>query len=171
FVASARVPLSGQSSAALESYATQALKAWAVPGVAIAVVKNDSIVFAKGFGVRELGKTDPVDPNTLFAIGSTSKAFTAALVGMLVDEGKVKLDDPATKYLPGFQLYDPYVTRELTVRDLMTHRSGLTRGDRMWSASGYDRNEVLRRVRYLKPSWSFRSTYGYQNIMFLAAGT
>jgi CubicO group peptidase (beta-lactamase class C family) len=89
---------------------------------------------------------------------------------MLVDEGKLKWEDPATKYLPGFQLFDPYSTRELTVSDLLTHRSGLTRGDLLWYASAYDRNEVLRRVRYLKPSWSLRSRFGYQNIMFLAAG-
>jgi CubicO group peptidase (beta-lactamase class C family) len=111
-----------------------------------------------------------VDEHTLFAIGSSSKAFTAASIAMLVDDGKLKWDDPATKYLPGFQLFDPYSTRELTVADLLSHRSGLARGDLLWYASEYDRNEILRRVRYLKPSWSLRSRFGYQNIMFLAAG-
>jgi CubicO group peptidase (beta-lactamase class C family) len=106
----------------------------------------------------------------LFAIGSSSKAFTAASIAMLIDDGKLKWDDSATKYLPGFQLFDPYATRELTVRDLLTHRSGLERGDLLWYASAYDRNEVLRRIRYLKPTWSLRSHFGYQNIMFLAAG-
>jgi CubicO group peptidase (beta-lactamase class C family) len=154
----------------IDAYVEAAMRDWGVPGVAIAIVRNDSVVFAKGYGVRELGKSDRVTPNSLFAIGSTSKAFTSAALGMLVDEGKVRWDDPVTKYLPGFQLFDPYVTRELTVRDLLTHRSGLARGDLLWHASGYDRAEVLRRVRYLRPSWSFRSTYGYQNIMFLAAG-
>jgi CubicO group peptidase (beta-lactamase class C family) len=155
---------------AIDAYVEAAMREWHVPGVAIAVVRNDSVVYAKGYGVRELGKSDPVTPHSLFAIGSTSKAFTAAALGILVDEGKVRWDDPVSKYLPSFQLYDPYVTRELTIRDLLTHRSGLSRGDRLWAASGYDRAEVLRRVRYLRPSWSFRSTYGYQNIMFLAAG-
>ncbi|MBA3693267.1 MAG: serine hydrolase, partial [Acidobacteria bacterium] len=126
--------------------------------------------FAKGYGMRELGKPSPVDERTLFAIGSSSKAFTAATVAMLVDEGKLKWDDPATKYLPSLQLYDPYATRELTVRDLLSHRVGLERGDLLWYASPYDRSEVLRRIRYLKPSSSMRSRFGYQNVMFLAAG-
>lgn len=154
----------------LDAYVERALKDWNVPGVAIAVVKNDSVVFARGYGVRELGKPERVDPRTLFAIGSTTKAFTAAALAMLVDEKKVAWDDPATKFLPKLQLNDPAATRELTVRDLLTHRSGLARGDRIWYASGFERDEVLRRVRFLKPNWTFRSTYGYQNIMFLAAG-
>jgi CubicO group peptidase (beta-lactamase class C family) len=153
-----------------EEYVNKAIKDWNVPGVAIAIVKDDRIVFKKGFGVRELNKPEPVDEHTLFAIGSSSKAFTAASIAMLVDEGKLKWDDPATKYLPGFQLFDPYSTRELTVGDLLSHRSGLARGDLLWYASEYDRNEILRRVRYLKPSWSLRARFGYQNIMFLAAG-
>lgn len=161
----------GTPAVRLDAYTAQALAAWGLPGAAVAVVQNDSVVFAKGFGVRELGKPEPITANSVFAIGSTSKAFTSASLAMLVGEGKVKWDDPVTKYLPEFQLYDPYVTREITVRDLLTHRSGLARGDRLWANSGFSRGEVLRRVRYLKPSWSFRSTYGYQNIMFLAAGT
>jgi CubicO group peptidase (beta-lactamase class C family) len=154
----------------LDAYVTRALPAWEAPGLAIAVVKDGAMIYARGWGVRELGKPDPVDGNTLFAVGSTSKAFTAALLGMLVDEGKVSWDDPVTRHLPGFQLYDPYVTRELTIRDLLTHRSGLSRGDRLWAASGFSREEVLRRERFLKPSWGFRAQYGYQNVMFLAAG-
>ena len=161
----------GTPATRLDAYAAQALASWGLPGAAVAVVHNDSVVFAKGFGVRELGKPEPITPNSVFAIGSTSKAFTAASLAMLVAEGKVKWDDPVAKHLPELQLYDPYVTRELTVRDLLTHRSGLARGDRVWMNSGFSRSEVLRRVRFLKPSWSFRSTYGYQNIMFLAAGT
>jgi CubicO group peptidase (beta-lactamase class C family) len=158
-------PLSG-----LDAYIEKAMADHKVPGLAIAVVRNDSIVLARGFGVRKLGSPEKVDENTIFAIGSASKSFTAAAIAMLVDEGKIKLDDPATKYLPGFQLYDPYVTRELTVRDLLSHRSGLDRGDLMWYGSGYSRQEILDRVRHLKPSWSFRSQFGYQNIMYLAAG-
>ncbi|MGH9914387.1 MAG: serine hydrolase, partial [Pyrinomonadaceae bacterium] len=130
----------------------------------------DQVVFAKGYGVRKLGDPTPVNERTLFAIGSSSKAFTATLIAMLVDQDKIKWDDPATKYLPGFQLFDPYVTRELTIRDLLSHRSGLERGEFLWYGGAYDRDEILRRVRYLKPTWSLRSTFGYQNIMFLAAG-
>jgi CubicO group peptidase (beta-lactamase class C family) len=153
-----------------DAYTAAAIKAWDAPGLAVAVIRNDSLVLTRGYGVRELGKADPVTANTLFAVGSTTKAFTAALLGTLVDAGKLAWDDPVTKHLPGFQLYDPYVTREITIRDLLTHRSGLSRGDRLWSGSGMPRDEVIRRVRFLKPSWSFRSTYGYQNIMFLTAG-
>ena len=155
---------------AFDEYVNKAMKDWEVPGLAIAIIKDDKIVLAKGYGVRELGKPAAVDENTMFAIGSSSKAFTATALAMLIDEGKLKWEDPATKYLPGFQLFDPYSTRELTVSDLITHRSGLARGDMLWYASPYDRAEVLRRVRYLKPTWSLRARFGYQNIMFLAAG-
>ena len=168
-------PLTGEAAQpaplrSLDGYVTRALPAWEAPGLAIAVVQGGAMVYANGWGVRELGKPDRVDGNTIFAVGSTTKAFTSALLGMLVDEGKVAWDDPVTKHLPGFQLYDPYVTREITIRDLLTHRSGLSRGDRLWAASGLGREEILRRERFLKPSWSFRSQYGYQNVMFLAAG-
>ncbi|HEX5731621.1 MAG TPA: serine hydrolase [Blastocatellia bacterium] len=158
-------PLTG-----FDDYVNKALKDWEVPGMAIAIVKDDKVLLAKGYGVRKLGDATLVDERTLFAIGSASKAFTAASIAMLVDEGKMKWDEPATKYLPGFQLFDPYVTRELTVRDMLTHRSGLERGDLLWYGTEYDRDEILRRVRFLKPSWSLRSRFGYQNILYLAAG-
>ena len=166
------IPVAAQDAplAGFDDYVNKAIKDWGVPGVAIAVIKDDKIVLAKGYGVRELGKPAPVDERTMFAIGSSSKAFTAAAIAMLVDDGKLKWDDPATKYLPGFQLYDPYATREMTVRDLLSHRIGLERGDQLWYASPYNRDEILRRIRYLKPSSSMRSRFGYQNIMYLAAG-
>jgi CubicO group peptidase (beta-lactamase class C family) len=156
----------------IDEYATKAGQDWRVPGFAMAIVKDDSVIFAKGFGVRELGKSTPVDAHTLFAIASNSKAFTSAALAILVDEGKIKWDDPVTKYLPWFQLHDPYVTREMMVRDLLCHRSGLATfgGDLIWYNTTYDRNEVVRRIRYLKPASSFRSRYGYQNIMLIAAG-
>src|SRR6185295_11910011 len=119
---------------------------------------------------RKLGDPAPVTPRTLFAVGSTTKAFTTAALGMLVDEGKLSWDDKVTDRLKGFQLYDPAVTREITVRDLVTHRSGLSRGDRLWMGSNLSRAEVIRRVRFHRPSTSFRTTFGYQNIMFLSAG-
>ena len=152
------------------AYAESAMRAWKVPGMAIAIVRDDSVVFARGFGVREAGRRAPVTPRTVFAIGSSSKAFTAALVAMLADEQKLSLDAPAATYLPGLQLADPYATRELTVRDLLSHRSGLARGELAWYGSGFDRDEIVRRVRFLQPSWSFRSQFGYQNIMYIAAG-
>jgi CubicO group peptidase (beta-lactamase class C family) len=158
------------SLAGLDAFIESAMKDWRVPGLAIAVVEDGEVVLARGYGVRTEGGADPVDADTLFAIGSSSKAFTAACIALLVGDKKVGWDDPVTKHLEGFQLHDPYATRELTVRDLLTHRSGLARGDQLWYASGFDRREILERVRQLEPSWSFRSTFGYQNIMFLAAG-
>jgi len=168
----AALPVSAQQleRTELDAYVLKALKEWEVPGLALAVIKDDSVLVAQGYGIRRLGSTEPVDAHTLFAIASTTKAMTAACVGMLVDEKKLTWDDPVTKHLPGFQLSDPYVTRELTVRDLLSHRTGLARGDGLWYRSPYDREEILERIRYLKPSWGFRSRYGYQNIMFVAAG-
>lgn len=162
---SAAAPLAG-----LDAYVEKAMHDHEVPGIAVAIVRNDSVVYAKGYGVRKLGSPEKVDENTLFAIGSASKSFTAASMAMLVDEGKVKWDDPAAKYLPELELYDPYASRELTVRDLLSHRSGLSRGDLLWYGNTLSRDDILHRVRYLKPSWSFRSQFGYQNIMYLAAG-
>jgi CubicO group peptidase (beta-lactamase class C family) len=164
---------------ALERDLPAALEAWEAPGLAIAVVRDDEVVFARGYGVRELRRRGrrgaapaaaPVDERTLFAAGSTTKAFTAAAVGVLVDEGRLGWDDRVAERLPGFALFDPYATREVTLRDLLCHRTGLPRGDHLWYGSGLDRDAILRRVRHLAPAWSFRSRYGYQNIMYLAAG-
>ncbi|MDQ8159183.1 MAG: alpha/beta fold hydrolase [Gemmatimonadota bacterium] len=163
-------PPSREPFAGLDAYVNEAIKSWKVPGVALAIVRNDSVIYARGYGVRDVTNGTPVDENTIFAIGSSSKAFTAAAVAMLVDEKKVELDAPVTKYLPWFQLADPYASREITVRDLLSHRSGLARGELAWYGSGFDRDEIVRRVRFLQPTWSFRSQFGYQNIMYIAAG-
>jgi len=173
FVAALIVPLvSAQPEplAGFDALITKAVKDWRIPGLAIAVVKDDQLVFAHGYGVRELGKPDLVDTHTLFAIGSTTKAMTAALVGMLVDEKKVALDVPVTTYLPWFQLKDPSVTRELTVRDLLTHRAGLGRADYLWYGHDNSTEEILRRVRLIDPTYPVRSSFIYQNIMYAAAG-
>ncbi len=154
----------------LDAYIESAMRAWQVPGVALAVVRNDSVVYARGYGVRQLGKPDRVDTHTIFAIGSSSKAFTVAAMGMLVDEGKVKWDDRVTEELPGFQMYDPWVTREIRVRDLMCHRADVERADGVWYGTPYGREDLVRRVRFLKPIASFRSEYSYNNMMFLTAG-
>jgi CubicO group peptidase (beta-lactamase class C family) len=154
----------------LDAYVEETMEAWGVPGLALAVVKDGSVVYARGYGVRNAERGDPVDEHTVFAIGSSSKAFTTASLAMLVDDGELSWDDPATRHLPELRLHGAYPTHELTVRDLVTHRSGLPRCDRLWYATSFDRDEVLRRVRFCEPSWSFRSHFGYQNIMFLAAG-
>ncbi|MEO8043076.1 MAG: serine hydrolase [Acidobacteriota bacterium] len=156
----------------IDDYANTVIATHKGPGMAIAIVKDDKVAFAKGYGVRELGKNEPVDANTVFAIASNSKAFTAASLAILVDEKKLAWDDKVSKYLPGFQMYDPWVTSELTVRDLVSHRVGLDTfsGDLLWYETTYTADDILARVKYLRPVSSFRTRYGYQNLMFIAAG-
>ncbi|MBA4157973.1 MAG: serine hydrolase [Gemmatimonadetes bacterium] len=154
----------------LDGYIEAAMRDWGVPGLAIAVVRDDSVIFARGYGVRELGGAESVDENTLFAIASTTKAMTAAALGTLVDEGRLGWDDPVSRWLPEFQLLDPTISRDLTVRDLLTHRSGVERADLLWVAAPFDRGEVLRRTRHVSSSAPFRAGYGYQNLMYIAAG-
>lgn len=157
----------------LHSWVERTMHEFQVPGAAVAVVKDGKLVYAKGFGVRELGKPEKVDEHTLFGIASNSKAFTAAALAMLVDEGKLKWDDPITAYLPWFAVNDPYITRELTIRDTLSHRSGLGlgAGDLMFfPPSTLTRDQILQRTRFIKPASSLRSKYAYNNIMFLAAG-
>jgi CubicO group peptidase (beta-lactamase class C family) len=153
-----------------DAYVARAVRDWRTPGLAITVVKDGRVVFSKGYGVRELGKPAVVDPQTLFAVGSTTKAMTAALVGMLVDEKKLDWDDPVVKHLPWFQLKDPYLTREITVRDLLTHRAGLGNADYLWYGQTTEPQEILRRVKLLEASYSPRSSFIYQNVMYAAAG-
>lgn len=149
----------------LDSLIIYSLKDWKIPGAAIAIVKNDSVIFSKGYGVREEGKNDSVTENTLFVIASCSKAFTTTALAILVDKGKINWDDPVVKYLKGFEMYDPWVTKEITIRDLVTHRSGLATfsGDFLWLASNYKSDDIIARAKYLKPISSFRTKYGYQN--------
>ena len=156
--------------ARFDSYVQQAVRDWHVPGLTVTVVKDGKVLFKKGYGVRVLNKPETVDTQTLFAMASTTKAMTAACLGMLVDEGKLHWDDPVTNYLPDFQLYDPAVTRELRVRDLLIHNTGVGNADMLWSAMQISSDEILHRMRLLKPAYSLRSGFIYQNIMYLAAG-
>jgi CubicO group peptidase (beta-lactamase class C family) len=131
------------------------------------------VVAARGYGVRKLGDPTPVDGKTQFEVASNSKAFTAAALAMLVDEGKIAWDDPVTKHLPGFQMFDSYVTGAMTVRDLLTHRSGLGlgAGDLLWwPSTNFSTDEIIARLRYVKPATSFRSSYAYDNLLYIAAG-
>ncbi|MGB6650081.1 MAG: serine hydrolase [Bacteroidota bacterium] len=156
----------------IDSAVQKVLREWEVPGIALGVFMGDSVILSRGYGVRTLGAQEPVNGQTLFAIASLTKAFTTVCLGMLVEDGRMSWDDRVTDHLPGFQMYDPHVTREMTVRDLLCHRSGLHTfgGDLLWYGTTYDREQVVERIRYLKPRYSFRAHYGYQNIMFLAAG-
>lgn len=150
----------------------RALRTFEVPGMAMAVVQDGRVLLAKGYGVRRLGDTTPVDATTYFQIASNTKAFTTALLAQLVDSGRLAWDDPVTKYLPWFALSDPWVTREFTIRDLVTHRSGLGlgAGDLVWFHSNYSAEEVVRRLRAAKPVTSFRTAYAYDNVLYIAAG-
>lgn len=164
-------PLAAQQGlAGLDDEIEAMVAEWGIPGLAVAVVRDDQIVYARGFGVRHVEGDDPVDEHTIFAVGSTSKAFTAAAIAMLVDEGKVSWDDLVIDHLPDFRLSDPYITRDLRVRDLMSHNSGLLRGDRLWYASGRSRKETLSQVRHQPITFPLRSTFQYNNTTWIAAG-
>src|SRR3954449_13196030 len=167
----------GQAGAAappdIDQWVARAMRQFEVPGLALAIVKDDRVVLAKGYGVRKLGEATPVDARTLFGIASNTKAFTATALGLLVEEGKLAWDAPVIRYLPAFAMWDPFVTREMTVRDLLVHRSGLGlgAGDLLWwPPSTYDRKEIARRLRYITPATSFRSAYAYDNVLYLVAG-
>jgi len=157
----------------LDAWVARTMQTFEVPGTSLAVVKDDRVVVAKGYGVRKLGDQGPVDSETLFGIASNTKAFTATAIGLLVEAGKVEWDAPVIKYLPAFAMSDPYVTHELTVRDLLVHRSGLGlgAGDLLWwPESTYDRREIARRLRFIPLATSFRSAYAYDNVLYLVAG-
>jgi CubicO group peptidase (beta-lactamase class C family) len=159
--------------AGLDAYVARAMKEFGVPGMAVAVVKDGQVVLSKGYGVRRAGEPAPVDAETLFGIASNTKAFTCAALSVLVQDGRIDWDDPVTKHLPAFQMHDPWVTREVTVRDLVTHRAGLGlgQGDLMWwPPTTFTRDEIVRGIRHLKPASSFRSRYAYSNVMYVAAG-
>jgi CubicO group peptidase (beta-lactamase class C family) len=157
----------------LDAWVQRTMTAFEVPGISLAVVKDGKVVVAKGYGVRKLGEPAPVDARTLFGIASNTKVFTATALGILVDEGKIRWDAPVIDYVPWFQMSDPYVTREMTVRDLLVHRSGLGlgAGDLLWwPASTYNRKEIAQRLRYVPLATSFRSAYAYDNVLYLVAG-
>jgi len=157
----------------LDRYVADVLRTFEVPGVGLAIVKDGQVVLAKGYGVRKLGDPTPVDARTLFGIASNTKAFTATSLGLLVEEGKLEWDAPVIRYLPWFQMWDPWVTRQLTVRDLLVHRSGLGlgAGDLLWwPPTPLDRTEIARRLRFIEPATSFRTAYAYDNVLYTVAG-
>ena len=152
-----------------DAYVEAVREQFDVPGVAVAIVKDGKVVLERGYGVRELGKPAPVDAHTMFAIASNTKAFTAAALSILADEGKLKLDDRVIEHLPWFRMSDPYVTQEMRIRDLLTHRSGLGlgAGDLLyWPGTDYTAEEVARRLRHVPLTGSFRNQYAYDNILF-----
>lgn len=154
----------------LDRYIAKVLMDWQIPGLAIAVVRNDSVVVAKGYGVRELGKPGRVDENTVFDIASLAKSFTATTVAMLVDKGLVHWDDPVSRYLRDLRLPDSQLTATATLRDFLSHRTGLEAANMMWVLTGIDRREVLRRLRYVRAVAPPRREMIYNNVGYAVAG-
>jgi CubicO group peptidase (beta-lactamase class C family) len=147
------------------------MQRWKVPGLSLAVVRDGKVLLQQGYGYRDREKQLPVTTRTLFAIGSSSKAFTTLAMGTLADQGKLDWDTPVRRYLPWFAMFDPVVTERLTPRDLVTHRSGLPRHDAVWYNNTTEtRRDLLERLRYLPPSADFRTVWQYQNLMYLTAG-
>lgn len=168
-----RTPPPAGYPASLDAYVAKAVADWEVPGLAIAVVRNDSVLVAKGYGVRELGKPERVDENTVFSIASLTKSFTATAAAMLVDDGKLQWDAPARRYLPALAFRDPYLTENVTVRDLLAHRTGLHASNMAWQLTGAgraDRAEMIRRARYMEAEAPLRTRLVYSNLGYLLAG-
>lgn len=156
----------------LDAYFNKAQKEWGVPGMSIGIVKDGQLVFAKGYGTQVTGKNVPITEETNFAIASNSKAFTSAIMGILVQEGKAQWTDKVRKYLPYFALYDDFVSENTTIEDLLSHRAGLGTfsGDIMWYNADFSAEQIIKNIRYLKPDYGFRDGYGYSNVMFITAG-
>src|ERR1041385_2983202 len=156
----------------LDHYVDRAMKAWKIPGVAVGVVKDGKVIVQRGYGVRELGKPEKVDANTMFMIGSNTKAFTATAIAKLDAEKKLSLNDPVQKWLPDFKLYDPWVAKEATVTDLLCHRIGFEtfQGDFMFFDSDLTTQQMTEKFARIKPMYSFRSRWGYTNAAFMVAG-
>jgi len=155
----------------LNEYVRQAMQTFQVPGLALGIIKDDQVIYKEGFGVQSISTQTPVDTKTSFAIGSISKSTVVLCLARLHDQKALHWNDKVIDYLPGFQMYDPWVTREITIRDLLTHRSGLrsVSGGTIWYGSDYSCADVIHKIRYLKPVSSFRSRYAYQNIMVVVA--
>ena len=151
-------------------FVADSLKLWLVPGAAVAVVQDGQVLFSEGFGLRSIEQELPVTPDTLFPIASCTKAFTAMSAGLLVDAGQLEWDRPVRDYLPDFKLQDPFASERISLRDLLTHRSGLPRHDMLWFLSNFNRRQIFERLRYLEPSKDFRTVFQYQNMMFMVAG-
>jgi len=161
---------SNPSLTGFDDYVVATMKQFKVPGVSVAIVRDGHIILSKGYGYRDIERQLPVTSKTLFAIGSVTKSFSVTMLGTLVDEGKLDWDKPVRDYFPAFRMHDPVATEEMTMRDLVTHRSGLPRHDLVWYTQDISREEVIERLRYLEPNKPFRSTYQYNNLMFMTAG-
>lgn len=156
----------------LDNFIENGMSDWEIPGMAVGIVYQGEIVYAKGFGVLKKDEQTPVDQHTLFGVASTTKAMTATALGRMVEEGKLDWDDKVITYLPDFKLSDPWVTEHITIRDLLTHRSGYGRmtGNRLQFMTHRERTDIMYRLRYLEPEAEFRTSYVYSNMMYMVAG-
>jgi CubicO group peptidase (beta-lactamase class C family) len=174
YVLMASVSAQPLSSLSIDSLVERSMKAFRVPGIAVGIIKDGKLIHAKGYGLRSLNSQQRMDENTIFGIASNSKAFTAAALGLLVEEGKINWDDKVRDYIPEFKLYNPYVTEDFTIRDLLTHRSGmgLGAGDLMFfpDSSDFTLKDILYNLRFLKPVSGFRTKYDYDNNLYIVAG-
>jgi CubicO group peptidase (beta-lactamase class C family) len=169
----AQIPTTNHSNTdiqALDNYVAKAVVEWQTPGLSIVVVKNGAVLLQKGYGARDITRPEQVDDQTIFACASTTKAVTALALAMLVDEGKIRWSDKVVQHLPEFKVADSLVTKELTIKDLLTHNGGMGNADFLWSQTGWDSKEVMRRFGLIKPAYSLRGGFIYQNVMYMVAG-
>jgi len=153
-----------------KDYVKAVMEDWKVPGTAIGIIKGNDVIFKEGFGYKDINNQQRVTPETIFAIGSATKAFTTTAMGLLADDGEMTWDEPLRNYMPEFKLYDGFASDKVTPRDIVCHRTGLPRHDLMWHGSSFTRKEIIERIQFLQPSKDFRSHMQYQNIMYAAAG-
>ena len=167
-----RAQISRQLFDTIDQYMIQMVKSWDVPGMSIGIIKDGEIVFTGNYGQKQIGEGNAPDQETLYAIASNTKAFTSALMGMLVQEGTINWDDKVQQYLPYFAVYDPWVSAEITIRDLLCHRVGLGTfsGDVIWYKSDFTSEELIKRIKHLPQAYDFRAGYGYSNLMYITAG-
>ena len=155
----------------IEAYIDNAIQEWNIPGSAVAIFNHGEVISSRGYGVRKVGTSDLVDENTLFPIGSCTKAFTAGIIGTLVDEGKLQWDDPIVKFLPEFRMYDPWVTTHVTLRDMLSHRIAVMRSIRlMYRDRKFNPDDYISRMAFLRPVGDFRAKFSYNNPGFIVAG-
>jgi CubicO group peptidase (beta-lactamase class C family) len=148
----------------------ETLKDWNTPGACVGVVVKDKLVFAKGYGYRDYEQKLPVTPNTLYQIASNTKLFTTIAIGMLVQEGKLDWDKPIKQYVPTIQFYNDELNNTITIRDMLSHRTGISRHDLIWYKSDFSRKELFEHVKYLEPSQPLRQGFLYNNMMYAASG-
>src|SRR5882762_2244026 len=153
-----------------DAYMQKVVKDWNVPGIGVAVIAKDQVIFAKGYGYRDYGQKVPFTARTVVPIASNTKLFTATAAGLLVEEAKLEWDKPVRQFVPGIQFYNDELNATVTIRDMLSHRTGITRHDTIWYKSDFTRKELYERLKYLEPSQPLRQTFLYNNMMYAGAG-